>query len=62
MLRKPGLLIPLLLALLAACSQAPLPATATELAPAFGTSGADEARALADSAESDEAAGLPVPF
>lgn len=47
MLRKPGLLIPLLLALLAACSQAPLPATATELAPAFGTSGADEARALA---------------
>jgi hypothetical protein len=44
---KIGLLIGPLLVLLAACSQAPIPEAPAGLTPLFGTSGSDEARALA---------------
>lgn len=47
MFRKFGPLILLLITLLAACNRAPAPETSAELTPLFGTSGADEARALA---------------
>lgn len=47
MVHKTGFLALSFLALLAACSRVPVPETPTELAPLFGTSGADEARALA---------------
>jgi hypothetical protein len=49
MFRKIGLLVPLLLALLAACSQTPTPEVdaPAELAPMFGSTSRDEARGLA---------------
>lgn len=49
MFRKTGLFIPLLLALLAACSQAPIPEVGgpSELAPMFGSTSRDQAQGLA---------------